>query len=113
MPSAPKTNLNALLRYEIPVSAGTIALEFDGKYQSKEYFSVDNDPILRQDGYTLMNSRVSYTTLKDRLTVSGWARNISNKQYLAGAYDVSSFGFDEYVVGDPRTFGVTVQYRIR
>ncbi len=113
LPSAPTTNINGMIQYEIPVSAGTMTFEFDGKYQSAEFFSVNNDPILRQDGYTLMNSRISFTTLKDRLTVSGWARNLGNKSYLVGAYDVSSFGFDEYVVGDPRTFGVTVQYRIR
>jgi iron complex outermembrane receptor protein len=111
LPSAPKTNLNGLIRYELPVSAGIFAVQVDGKYQSKQFFSVDNDPLLVQGGYTILDARISYSTLKDRLIVSGWGRNIGNKNYLASAYDLSPYGFDQYVVGDPRTFGVTVRYR--
>lgn len=111
LPSAPKTNLNGLIRYELPVSVGTFAVQLDGKYQSKQFFSVDNDPLLTQGGYTILNARISYSTLKDRLVVSAWGRNIGNKNYLASAYDLSAYGFDQYVVGDPRTFGVTVRYR--
>lgn len=113
LPSAPKSNLNGLIRYELPVSGGTLAAQVDGKYQGKQFFSVDNDPLLRQDGYTLINARISYSTLGDRLVVSAWGRNITNKQYLVSAYDLSAFGFDQWVVGDPRTFGVTVRYRTR
>ena len=111
LPSAPKANLNGLIRYELPVWAGTFAVQFDAKYQSKQFFSVDDDPLLTQAGYTLTNARISYATLEDRLTISAWGRNIGNKNYLTSAYDLSSFGFDQYVVGDPRTFGVTVRYR--
>lgn len=57
--------------------------------------------------------RISYTTLGDRLVVSAWGRNITNKQYLVAAYDLSAFGFDQWVIGDPRTFGVTVRYLTR
>jgi iron complex outermembrane receptor protein len=111
LPSAPKTNLNGLIRYELPVSPGVFAMQLDGKYQSKQFFSVNNDPLLAQDGYTTMNARISYSTLGDRLVVSAWGRNIGNKNYFASAYDLSSYGFDQYIVGDPRTFGVTVRYR--
>lgn len=113
LPSAPKTNLNGLIRYELPVSAGTFALQLDGKYQSKQFFSVDNDPLLAQGGYTILNARIGYSTLEDRLIISAWGRNIGNKNYLASAYDLSAYGFDQYVVGDPRTFGVTVRYRTK
>jgi iron complex outermembrane receptor protein len=113
LPSAPKANLNGLLRYELPVWAGTFAVQLDGKYQSKQFFSVDNDPLLTQGGYTLLNARISYATLEDRLVISAWGRNIGNKNYLTSAYDLSAYGFDQYLVGDPRTFGVTVRYRTR
>ena len=113
LPSAPKTNLNGLIRYELPVSAGTFALQLDGKYQSKQFFSVDNDPLLAQGGYAILNARISYSTLEDRLIISAWGRNIGNRNYLASAYDLSAYGFDQYVVGDPRTFGVTVRYRTK
>ncbi len=110
LPSAPKGNVNALLRYEVPVSPGTIALEVDGKYQSSQFFSVNNDPVLRQKAYGLMNARMSLTTLQDRLTVTAWVHNLADKAYLVSAYDVKAFGFDEWAAGDPRTYGITVRY---
>jgi len=45
--------------------------------------------------------------------VSRQGRNIANKGYLVGAYELKAFGWDQWVVGDPRTWGVSVQYRIR
>jgi iron complex outermembrane receptor protein len=72
LPSAPKANLNALIRYELPVWAGTFAVQLDGKYQSKQFFSVNDDPLLTQAGYTLLNAHISYATLQDRLTITAW-----------------------------------------
>ena len=90
-----------------------LAFQVDAKYQSLQYFSVNNDPLLTQDAYTLANASISFTTLSDRLTFTAWVRNLSDEQYLNGAYDISAFGFDEYAVGLPRTYGLTIQYRLR
>lgn len=113
LPSAPKGNLNALARYEWPTAAGTFALEVDGKYQSGQYFSVNNDPILSQPRYELVNARFSYKAPGDALTVTLWGRNLGDRAYRAGAYDLSAFGWDQWVMGEPRTYGVTAQYRFR
>ena len=113
LPNAPESNFNAAVRYEVPISAGMLAFQVDAKYQSLQYFSVNNDPLLTQDAYTLANANISFTTLSDRLTFTAWVRNLSDEQYLNGAYDISAFGFDEYTVGLPRTYGLTIQYRVR
>ena len=112
LPNAPKTNLNAVVRYEIPLRAGSLAFQVDAKYQSLQYFAVNNDPLLAQGAFTLANAHVSYAMLNDRLNVTAWVRNLSNKQYLNAGYDVSAFGFDQLAVGDPRTFGLTIQYHL-
>jgi iron complex outermembrane receptor protein len=113
LPSAPKFNLNALLKYEVSWSRGITAFEINDKYQSKQFFSVNNDPLLTQPGYAITDARIAFTTLDERASVTLWGRNIANKGYLVGAYDLKAFGWDEWVVGDPRTWGVSVQYRIR
>lgn len=110
LPSAPETNVNAMATYTIPTAIGTWAFEVDGKYQSKQYFSVNNDPILSQRGYTLANAHVSWTSSNEHTTVTAWARNLADKDYLVGAYDLASFGWDQWVVGEPRTYGVTFEY---
>ena len=45
-------------------------------------------------------------------TVTAWVRNLADKDYLVGAYDIASFGWDQWIVGEPRTYGVTLQYRL-
>lgn len=113
LPSAPKANVNALVRYEVPTRAGTLAVEIDGKYQGNQFFSVNNDPVLRQGAYSTQNARISLTSPDERYSLTAWCRNLSNKDYLVGAYDLRAFGWDQWVIGDPRTYGVTLQYRVR
>ncbi|HEX7374601.1 MAG TPA: TonB-dependent receptor, partial [Steroidobacteraceae bacterium] len=110
LPSAPKTNVNALATYTIPSSIGEWAISADAKYQDKQYFSVNNDPILSQGAYTLANARVSWTAPGDHATVTAWVRNLTDEDYLVGGYDLAAFGWDQWVVGEPRTYGVTFEY---
>jgi len=101
------------LRYELPVTHGMLAFEVDDKYQSGQFFSVNNDPLLGQRSYSIANVRVSLTSRSESLTLTAFGRNVGNRSYLVGAYDLSTYGFDEYVPGDPRTYGVSVLYRVR
>ncbi len=113
LPSAPKTNVNAMATYTIPSAIGAWAIEADAKYQSQQYFSVNNDPILSQGAYTIANAHVSWTSPGEHATVTAWVRNLADEDYLVGAYDLASFGWDQWVVGEPRTYGVTVEYHTR
>ncbi len=110
LPSAPKTNVNAMAVYTIPTGIGAWAIEADAKYQSKQYFSVNNDPILSQDAYTVANAHVSWTSPDEHATVTAWVRNLADEEYLVAGFDLASFGWDQWVVGEPRTYGVTVEY---
>jgi iron complex outermembrane receptor protein len=110
LPSAPEKNVNAMVTYTIPSRVGNWALAVDGKYQSSQYFSVNNDPILSQGGYSLANAHFSWTSAGEQLTVTAWVRNLADKDYLVGAYDLAAFGWDQWVVGEPRTYGVTFEY---
>lgn len=111
LPSAPDFNFNALIQYSWPMFGGTFALEADSKYTGDQFFSVNNDPLLTQDAYWLTNARASFSTADERVTVAVWGRNIADERYLAGAYDLAAFGFDQWVVAEPRTYGVSLQYR--
>ncbi len=110
LPSAPETNLNAMVAYTIPTAIGAWVLQVDGKYQSKQYFSVNNDPILSQGAYTIANARVSWTSRNEHTDVTAWVRNLADEEYLVNGLDLASFGWDQWVVGEPRTYGVTVAY---
>ncbi len=113
LPSAPETNVNAMATYTIHSSVGAWAFEVDGKHQSQQYFSVNNDPILSQGAYTLANAHLSWTSPNEHTTVTAWVRNLAAEDYLVGAYDLASFGWDQWVVGEPRTYGITFEYHTR
>lgn len=113
LPSAPETNVNAMVTYTIPTAIGEFALEADAKYQSEQFFSVNNDPILSQDGYTTANARVSWKSPDERIGATAWVRNLADEDYLVGAYDLAVFGWDQWVVGEPRTYGITFEYHTR
>lgn len=110
LPTAPETNVNAMATYAIPTSVGTWRLEADAKYQSKQYFSVNNDPILSQGAHTVANAHVSWTSRDEHVTVTTWVRNLADEDYLVGAFDLASFGWNQWVVGEPRTYGMTLEY---
>lgn len=113
LPSAPETNVNARVTYTIPSSLGRWSFAVDGKYQGKQYFSVNNDPVLSQGAYSLANAHVSWTSASEHVTVTTWVRNLADEEYLVGAYDLAAFGWDQWVVGEPRTYGVTFEYHTR
>ena len=113
LPSAPKTNFNLLARYTVPVPGGNLSIQADTKYNSHQFFSVNNDPLLAQGAYWLSNARLSYVTAGERFTVTLWGRNLGDKQYLNGAYDLAAFGFDQLVPADQRTYGLSIALRVK
>jgi len=70
-------------------------------------FHTDNKNILKHDAYSMVNLRLGYETEHYDLIV--WAKNVFDESYFR--YQ-TPFGSNVLVSdGDPRTFGVTVNYR--
>jgi iron complex outermembrane receptor protein len=60
-----------------------------------------------QDAYGLLNARVSQKVTAWKVNFGIWGKNLTNRQYNAGANDFStSLGFAYTIPGLPRTFGV-------
>ena len=68
--------------------------------------------MLAQDAYWLSNARIEFTSPDDRWSVAVWARNLADEDYLVAGFDLASFGFDQLVVGAPRTYGLTVGFKL-
>jgi iron complex outermembrane recepter protein len=64
-----------------------------------QYFDLGNQ--IKQDGYSLLNTRVGFAG-KD-FEVMFWGRNLTDELFIAYAYD-----FGATHLGDPRNFGVTI-----
>jgi iron complex outermembrane recepter protein len=111
LPGAPEWNANLLAGYQWPLARGTLAITADAKYSAHQFFSVNNDPLLTQDAYWIGNARLSFAAPADRWGVALWVKNIADEDYFVGAFDLAGFGFDQLVVGAPRTYGLTLSVR--
>ena len=99
--------------YRIPLENGaSLVLSTDWYGKSKFYFSTSaqSDYEQGQKGYVVGNAQISYVTPKDKLKISLFAKNLTDRDYLT-AINPGVTGLNTYVLGDPRTVGVSVTTR--
>lgn len=109
---APDLTFNGIVSYDwyLPNNA-SIRLQTDFNYQDDVFFDSANSPVLKQDGYWMWNARIAYATANDQWEVAFWGRNLGNEEYLVYAFDLSDFGFQELMLGTPRTVGLSVDFK--
>ena len=113
VPNAPHYTVNALVRYDAPLPGGyNLGLQTDAVKVGAHFLEPNNRDVLRENGYYLLNTRVSLSPANGPWEVAAWARNLTNQTYMSAAQDlIQSLGFAEVVLGQPRTWGVSVEYR--
>ena len=109
---SPETTINGLVQYDIPMGdSGTITLQTDFNYQDEVFFDALNNPLLSEDDYWLWNARVSWTSVDEKWEVAAFGRNLGDEEYMVYAFDLSFFGFNEEMLGTPRSYGLEVTFR--
>lgn len=59
--NTPETSLSAVIKYDYEVTnAGIVSTMLSAAYKDDIFFSTENDPLVAQDAYTLVNARVAY-----------------------------------------------------
>jgi iron complex outermembrane receptor protein len=89
---------------------GKFFIAVDGYYRSDFSSSPSPSKYLNVDGYFLLNSRIGFKSTTG-LSVFIWGRNILNKDYYEQLLPAAgNAGHYAAVLGDMRTFGVTLRY---
>ena len=107
---SPKWNLNGLVRYEWPVLGGAMAAQFDVLHRSKHYFSLTGAPTVEENGYTLMNASLMYTSGNERWSINAFVQNLGDEEHLVQTFDLSGpavFGMVEQYYNRPRWWGIS------
>ena len=82
----------------------------DGYYRSSFSSSPSPSAYLNVDGYTLINARVGFRAING-LSAFIWGRNLFDKNYYEQLLPAGgNAGQYAGVLGDPRTYGVTLRY---
>ena len=112
IPYAPDAVFNVGPTYNLPVGNGNITFSADFSYNSGWYSGAEN--FLRQPSYSVINARVLWTPpAASHLDVTVWGKNLGNKAYSTYFItQVNPYGLDEETLAPPRTYGITVHYRM-
>jgi iron complex outermembrane recepter protein len=104
---APEWTLNGSINYVRALNAGEIGVYVGGSYTSTIFFDPNNRA--RQPGYALLDAHVSFAPAAvTGARVVVWGRNLTNKPYLQSVLE--SQIADQASFGDPRTYGVRLEY---
>ncbi|MCC2976842.1 TonB-dependent receptor [Sphingomonas sp. PL-96] len=108
----PDTTASAGASLRLPVGRWTLYATPSVTYRSKVYFEVPNNEAISQPGYTLVNLRAGVETEGGRFRIGGFARNLTNEEYLIDAGNTGGgFGIPTYIAGEPRFYGVEASAR--
>ena len=109
---SPEVTFNGLIQYDIHLGdAGVVTLQTDFNYQDEVFFDALNNPLLRENSYWIWNARASWSSANDHWEVAAFGRNLGDKEYMVYAFDLSFFGFNEEMIGTPRSYGIDATYR--
>ncbi|MCK9504637.1 MAG: TonB-dependent receptor [Porticoccaceae bacterium] len=109
---APKVAAFLSANYDFVVGEGTMPLVISYSYKGSYDFDFSLHPTteaLQNDGYGILNARLSYVPPSESWTISVWGNNLTDKEYFQ---DVVAAGVGlRGSYGAPRTYGVDVSYR--
>ena len=89
---------------------GRYFFALDSYYRSSFSSSASPSKYLNIDGYALLNGRIGFRA-NDGLTIFVWARNLLNQDYFEQLLPAAgNAGQYAGVLGDPKTYGVTLRY---
>jgi iron complex outermembrane receptor protein len=89
---------------------GNYFIAFDTYFRSEFSSSASPSKYLNIDGYALVNARAGFKT-KYGFSAFIWARNLLNKDYYEQLLPAAgNAGHYAGVLGDPRTYGITLRY---
>jgi iron complex outermembrane receptor protein len=111
-PGVPKNTASLGVQYEwIVGSAGSLTPRLDWARQSRTYYDNQNTLIASQDGYALLNGRLTWNAPKDEWSVALGVTNLTNKEYYINKFTLLPFGLGtiEGQPARPREWAVTVR----
>jgi iron complex outermembrane receptor protein len=101
-----------MARYTLPLFGGHLALQVDGNYLSGFWFNLSDVPVVRQGGFGVANTRVSFSPQGDHWEFGASVENVANRHYGVMGFDNTSInGLAQVYPGMPRWWKLHLNYR--
>jgi len=122
LPGAPSWNTMLALQYTHPVNwgsllAGSFIIDADWSYKTEHTFLSIDDPFATQDGYSVVNTRLTFVHDSDDWEVAIWGKNVTDEEYavfrqnLGGPPFPPNQTFNLAHFGRPLEWGVTLRFK--
>ncbi|MPS48960.1 TonB-dependent receptor [Methylobacillus sp.] len=111
---APRFNALLAGTYRLPLANGSnVVFGADARYLGKQHFFVTNqqNDLLNQESYTIVNARVTYITQNDRVEMTAYVNNLFDKEYRYHSLPPQGSTGNIVYWGNPRTIGASLTYR--
>ena len=111
-PRVPKytAGLSAQYTANVTKDGSTLTARLDSTYQSAVYFTdLTYTAVPGQQGYALLNGRLTWESPNKAWSVSGWGTNLTNKFFYQGKLTLQVLGFEEGNPGPPRMWGINLR----
>jgi iron complex outermembrane receptor protein len=107
--NAPNLTFNWTGQYDHDLGNGSILYgRVEYQYVSKVFFDPTDVSISERPPINLIGGSIGYEPANSHWTVALWGKNMTNQQYLTGFSTGTPI---TGAVGDPRTFGVRIEYK--
>ncbi|MEO1321590.1 MAG: TonB-dependent receptor [Pseudomonadota bacterium] len=107
---APENDISGTLQYQRDFSDGsTMDLAVIGSYRSEVFDDPNANADEARPERTLFDAYASFTTADDKYTIKVWGKNLLDEAYPVALADFR-LGLQQ-ILGDPRTYGVTLSTR--
>ena len=108
---APKLQYGLSTNVRTPVAGGTLVAAAQMKFVDAHYQNLAASELIKTDAYTLVDARLGWEAANNRWAVSLWGRNLTDKRYTTGGFDLGALGIAVGFINVPRTYGLDLRYR--
>ena len=104
----PEVQAAAGFTFDYPVNDSTrIFATPSVTHRSRVFFEAPNNILTSQAAVTLVNLRAGISFADERFEIAGFARNLTNKDYLLDAGNTGgAFGIPTFIPAEPRFYGI-------
>ena len=108
---APKLQYGASTSYRLALADGTLVLGAQAKFVDEHYQNLATSEIIKTQAYTVFDARIGYEPKDTRWGLSLWGKNLGDKRYYTGGFDLPGLAVANAYINVPRTFGAEFRYR--
>ncbi len=110
---APKQQWGVGTNYRVKLDDGAVNFNAGIKRIGDHYHNLATSEIIKTKAYSLIDARLAYDAKGGKWSVGIWGKNLTNKLYYTGAFDIAGVGIADAFINVPRTYGVDLRYRFK